>query len=209
MRSLSCPAAARRPGARRGPCGTRAHGADAAAPPSGAEKISQSARDFRRALGQSENYSRKHLRDEEAAAAMAAAGVGAVSAGGLVAAMKQAGNTHVRGDLTLRLAQSYGFCWGVERAVQMAYEARRQYPTEKMWITNEIIHNPSVNQARRAGAPGRGSAAAASATSLTHLPLLAIFPTPPHNSGWPRWASSSSRRRWAARTSAGSRAARL
>ena len=63
--------------------------------------------------------------------------------------MKNAGYTHTRGGVTLQLAKSYGFCWGVERAVQMAYEARKQYPTEKMWITNEIIHNPSVNPVRR------------------------------------------------------------
>ena len=41
-----------------------------------------------------------------------------------------------------------GYCWGVERAVQMAYEARRQWPGAKMHVTNEIIHNPSVNQVR-------------------------------------------------------------
>jgi 4-hydroxy-3-methylbut-2-en-1-yl diphosphate reductase len=34
----------------------------------------------------------------------------------------------------------------VERAVAMAYETRVHFPTEKIWITNEIIHNPSVNQ---------------------------------------------------------------
>ena len=27
----------------------------------------------------------------------------------------------------------------------MAYEARKTYPGRKLWITNEIIHNPSVN----------------------------------------------------------------
>eukprot|EP00245_Coleochaete_scutata_P007858 TRINITY_DN23644_c0_g1_i1.p1 TRINITY_DN23644_c0_g1~~TRINITY_DN23644_c0_g1_i1.p1 ORF type:complete len:479 (+),score=131.32 TRINITY_DN23644_c0_g1_i1:121-1557(+) len=48
------------------------------------------------------------------------------------------------GDVTVRLANSFGFCWGVERAVQMAYEARKQFPTQRLWITNEIIHNPSV-----------------------------------------------------------------
>jgi 4-hydroxy-3-methylbut-2-enyl diphosphate reductase len=62
--------------------------------------------------------------------------------------MKENNYTHKRGNLTLTLAKSYGFCWGVERAVQMAYEARKQFPQEKMWITNEIIHNPSVNQVR-------------------------------------------------------------
>ena len=51
----------------------------------------------------------------------------------------------------MKLAQAYGYCWGVERAVQMAYEARRQYPDRKMHITNEIIHNPAVNQVRAAG----------------------------------------------------------
>lgn len=48
--------------------------------------------------------------------------------------------------MTVRLADAYGFCWGVERAVQMAYEARRAYPDRKLHVTNEIIHNPSVNQ---------------------------------------------------------------
>lgn len=50
------------------------------------------------------------------------------------------------GNVTVKLANSYGFCWGVERAVQIAYEARRQFPEQKLWITNEIIHNPTVNE---------------------------------------------------------------
>ncbi|KAI8525389.1 hypothetical protein RHMOL_Rhmol13G0226600 [Rhododendron molle] len=32
---------------------------------------------------------------------------------------------------------------GVERAVQIAYEARKQFPEDNIWISNEIIHNPS------------------------------------------------------------------
>jgi len=51
-----------------------------------------------------------------------------------------------RGNVTIHLAQSFGFCWGVERAVAMAYEARTHFPGDRIWITNEIIHNPSVNQ---------------------------------------------------------------
>lgn len=50
------------------------------------------------------------------------------------------------GSVTIRLAQAFGFCWGVERAVAMAYETRKHFPQERIWITNEIIHNPSVNQ---------------------------------------------------------------
>lgn len=51
----------------------------------------------------------------------------------------------LQGDVTIKLAEAYGYCWGVERAVQMAYEARRAYPGQRLHITNEIIHNPSVN----------------------------------------------------------------
>lgn len=51
-----------------------------------------------------------------------------------------------RGDVTIKLAESFGFCWGVERAVSMAYETRQHFPTQQIWITNEVIHNPSVNQ---------------------------------------------------------------
>jgi len=54
-----------------------------------------------------------------------------------------------RGDVTIRLAEAFGFCWGVERAVAMAYETRQHFPQERIWITNEIIHNPSVNHRLR------------------------------------------------------------
>jgi 4-hydroxy-3-methylbut-2-enyl diphosphate reductase len=60
--------------------------------------------------------------------------------------MKANGFTYERDGLTFKLADAYGFCWGVERAVQMAYEARKQFPQSKLWITNEIIHNPTVNE---------------------------------------------------------------
>lgn len=54
-----------------------------------------------------------------------------------------------RGNVTIKLAKAYGFCWGVERAVAMAYETRGRYPNDRIWITNEIIHNPTVNQMMR------------------------------------------------------------
>jgi 4-hydroxy-3-methylbut-2-enyl diphosphate reductase len=54
-----------------------------------------------------------------------------------------------QGEVTIRLAEAFGFCWGVERAVAMAYETRQHFPNERIWITNEIIHNPSVNQRLR------------------------------------------------------------
>jgi len=53
--------------------------------------------------------------------------------------------TMEKGDITFRLAQDFGFCWGVERAVQMAIEAKLHYGDKTIHITNEIIHNPGVN----------------------------------------------------------------
>lgn len=50
-----------------------------------------------------------------------------------------------RNNVVIKLAKSYGFCWGVDRAVALAYEARKFYKDDKIHITNEIIHNPSVN----------------------------------------------------------------
>jgi len=64
---------------------------------------------------------------------------------GLVARMRTMGNEFQYGDIRVKLAEAYGFCWGVERAVQMAYEARRAYPGKDIHVVNEIIHNPSVN----------------------------------------------------------------
>ena len=60
--------------------------------------------------------------------------------------MRESGNLWQFKDITVKLANAYGYCWGVERAVQMAYEARKAYPGQKLYVTNEIIHNPAVNQ---------------------------------------------------------------
>lgn len=47
--------------------------------------------------------------------------------------------------VTFVLAEEYGFCWGVERSIELAWAAREAYPGKKMHITNELIHNPGVN----------------------------------------------------------------
>lgn len=66
--------------------------------------------------------------------------------GDLVKTLKENNFEYTWGNVTVKLANSFGFCWGVERAVQIAYEARKQFPDQKLWITNEIIHNPTVNK---------------------------------------------------------------
>jgi 4-hydroxy-3-methylbut-2-en-1-yl diphosphate reductase len=97
---------------------------------------------FKRALNNSENYHRKGFGHGEAAANALQSEYNS----SLIQEIRANDYQLQRGDVTIRLAESFGFCWGVERAVAMAYETRVHFPTEKIWITNEIIHNPSVNQ---------------------------------------------------------------
>src|SRR5690554_5436839 len=46
------------------------------------------------------------------------------------------------GVLTVRLAKEFGFCYGVERAIDLAYAARRAFPDRRIFLLGEIIHNP-------------------------------------------------------------------
>jgi 4-hydroxy-3-methylbut-2-enyl diphosphate reductase len=58
--------------------------------------------------------------------------------------------TLVVGDVTIRLAKEFGFCYGVERAVEYAYQAHRKFPGRRLVLVGEIIHNPHVNDKLRA-----------------------------------------------------------
>jgi 4-hydroxy-3-methylbut-2-enyl diphosphate reductase len=97
---------------------------------------------FKRSLQQSQNYHRKGFGHEaEVANVMETA-----YQSSLIQQIRDNNYRLERGAVTIRLAQAFGFCWGVERAVAIAYETRQHFPSERIWITNEIIHNPSVNQ---------------------------------------------------------------
>lgn len=64
----------------------------------------------------------------------------------LLRKIRKDGFAYAKGNIQFTLAESYGFCWGVERAIAMAYEASSLFGAdEKIWCTNEIIHNPSIN----------------------------------------------------------------
>ena len=67
----------------------------------------------------------------------------------LVDAIRAQGHTLMIGDLTLRLAREFGFCYGVDRAVEYAYEARTKFPERRTFLVGEIIHNPHVNSKLR------------------------------------------------------------
>ncbi|MGV2828989.1 4-hydroxy-3-methylbut-2-enyl diphosphate reductase [Myxosarcina sp. GI1(2024)] len=100
---------------------------------------------FKRSLQKSQNYHRRGFGKEAEVAGV----MNSEYQSNLVQTIRDSNYKLERGDVTIRLAEAFGFCWGVERAVAMAYETRQHFPTEKIWITNEIIHNPSVNRRLR------------------------------------------------------------
>jgi 4-hydroxy-3-methylbut-2-enyl diphosphate reductase len=59
--------------------------------------------------------------------------------------VRSRGYTLMVDDLTVRLAQEFGFCYGVDRAVEYAYETRTKFPGRRIFLVGEIIHNPHVN----------------------------------------------------------------
>ena len=97
---------------------------------------------FKRSLQKSENYHRRGFGHEKEVNKL----LDSEYQSNLIQTIRSNNYQLTRGDVTIYLAEAFGFCWGVERAVAMAYETRQHFPTEKIWITNEIIHNPSVNQ---------------------------------------------------------------
>ncbi len=64
----------------------------------------------------------------------------------VVDAIRASGYVLEVGDLTFRLAGEFGFCYGVDRAVEYAYETRTKFPGKRTYLVGEIIHNPHVNQ---------------------------------------------------------------
>lgn len=71
---------------------------------------------------------------------------------GLVERIRANGNIVSASGMTVKLAKEFGFCYGVERAIDLAYAARKAYPDRRIYLLGEIIHNPEVNdQIRRMG----------------------------------------------------------
>jgi 4-hydroxy-3-methylbut-2-enyl diphosphate reductase len=68
----------------------------------------------------------------------------------LVDEVRAAGFRHDKGRLTVHLAREFGFCYGVDRAVDYAYQAVARFPGRNVFLTGEIIHNPHVNDRLRA-----------------------------------------------------------
>ena len=70
----------------------------------------------------------------------------------LVTSIKEGGYCYASGRLMIHLAREFGFCYGVDRAVDYAYQTRKRFPDRTVFLTGEIIHNPHVNDQLRARA---------------------------------------------------------
>ena len=64
----------------------------------------------------------------------------------VVERIRAAGGILSIGNTTIRLAKQFGFCYGVERAIDLAYAARKVFSDKKLFLIGEIIHNPEVNR---------------------------------------------------------------
>src|SRR5262249_47016399 len=67
----------------------------------------------------------------------------------IVEKIKAEAFTYKSGRLTVHLAREFGFCYGVDRAVDYAYQTRERFPDRPVFLTGEIIHNPHVNEKLR------------------------------------------------------------
>jgi 4-hydroxy-3-methylbut-2-en-1-yl diphosphate reductase len=63
----------------------------------------------------------------------------------VVEAMRENSNLLEVDGLTIRLADEFGFCYGVDRAVDYAFQTRQKFPHRRIFITGDVIHNPTIN----------------------------------------------------------------
>ncbi|KAE8815495.1 4-hydroxy-3-methylbut-2-enyl diphosphate reductase, chloroplastic [Hordeum vulgare] len=131
-----------RRGGRRAPSSVRCDASPPAASASASLDPDFDKKAFRHNLTRSDNYNRKGFGHKKETLEL----MSQEYTSDVIKTLKDNGNEYTWGPVTVKLAEAYGFCWGVERAVQIAYEARKQFPEERIWITNEIIHNPTVNK---------------------------------------------------------------
>lgn len=93
-------------------------------------------------MNESDNYYRRGLGLKAEVKPLLQAEYGSA----LVEAMKASDHQLKVGRLTFRMAKSLGFCYGVDRAVEYAYETCEKFPDRRIYLVGEIIHNPLVNR---------------------------------------------------------------
>ncbi|PIN02316.1 4-hydroxy-3-methylbut-2-enyl diphosphate reductase [Handroanthus impetiginosus] len=97
---------------------------------------------FRHNLTRSKNYNGEGFGHEEKTLEQ----IGKEYTSDMIKTLKENGHEYRWGNVTVKLAEAYGICEGGKRAIQIAYEARKQFPTHKIWHTYDILHSPMLNQ---------------------------------------------------------------
>lgn len=64
----------------------------------------------------------------------------------IVEKLRDRGGKITVANTTVLLAEQFGFCYGVERAIDLAYASRKVFPENRIFLIGEIIHNPDVNR---------------------------------------------------------------
>jgi 4-hydroxy-3-methylbut-2-enyl diphosphate reductase len=99
----------------------------------------------------------------------------------LIKDLKASGGRLERGRVTIHVPEQSGFCWGVDRALAMIDDALRENPDRRVWLLNQIIHNPIVNRDLKARgvhflrgpfADGDGSFEQMNATDVAVVPAF-------------------------------------
>ncbi|MGH3090522.1 MAG: 4-hydroxy-3-methylbut-2-enyl diphosphate reductase, partial [Rubrobacteraceae bacterium] len=67
----------------------------------------------------------------------------------VVERVRENGNAMTAKDMTIHLADEFGFCYGVDRAVDYAFQTREKFPDRRIFITGDMIHNASMNDRLR------------------------------------------------------------
>jgi len=67
----------------------------------------------------------------------------------VVERIRENGNVFEADGLSIRLADEFGFCYGVDRAVDYAFQTREKFPDRRIFITGDMIHNSSMNDRLR------------------------------------------------------------
>jgi 4-hydroxy-3-methylbut-2-enyl diphosphate reductase len=95
------------------------------------EAVAQPAQFFKKGLGLAEQVKEQLTRDYHSR---------------VVEFIRSNGQSFRVNDLHFHLAKEFGFCYGVDRAVDYAYQTREKFPGRRIFLTGEIIHNPHVNR---------------------------------------------------------------
>ena len=113
--------------------------------------VDETKKNVRRRIMSKDSYKRGGTPFEKTIHKDVAGKMSELFAGELVEKMKESSFRELvvgEGDrqITFVLAKEFGFCWGVERSIELAWAAREQYPDKTMHITHDRLGGKSASR---------------------------------------------------------------